>query len=123
MYLLQQALGLELTDCLSLSPFPLSRIMFGSNNLYVFYHPKELQALLKTGKKATNITYDFAQEELAANSGFDMSTEGKTKDDIMLREDLLTLMPMLHEANAMSEELNKKASNNLSLVNPSTKNE
>ena len=50
----------------------------------------------------------MAQEEVAASSGFDMSTEGKTKEDIVLREDLLTLMPMLHEANAISEELNKK---------------
>ena len=48
---------------------------------------------------------------MAANFGFDMTTEGKTNDDILLREDLLTLLPMLHEANAMSEELNKKVCN------------
>lgn len=56
------------------------------------------------------VTYDQAQEEVAANSGFDMTTEGKSKEDILLREDLITLMPMIHEANAMSEELNKKVS-------------
>ena len=82
--------------------------MFGSNNLYVFHHPKELEDLLTSGQKPGLVTYDSAQEEVAANSGFDMTTEGKSKDDIMLREDLITIMPMIHEANAMSEELNKK---------------
>ena len=89
-------------------PPSLHRVLFGSSNLYVFYHPKELAALVKKGKKPGTITYDMAQEEVATSSGFDMSTEGKTKEDIVLREDLLTLMPMLHEANAISEELNKK---------------
>lgn len=84
------------------------RVLLGSSNLYVFYHPKELQAFQKAGKKHSPITYDLAQEEVAASSGFDMTMEGKTTDDILLREDLITLMPMLHEANAMSEELNKK---------------
>jgi len=66
--------------------------------------------MLKAGKKPEDITYDYAQEEVAANAGFDMTTEGKSKEDIMLREDLITLLPLLHEANAISEELNKKAS-------------
>ena len=74
----------------------------------MFHHPKELAELAKAGEKPSPVTYDQAQEEVAVSSGFDMSTEGKTKDDIMLREDLITLIPMLHEANAMSEELNKK---------------
>lgn len=77
----------------------------------MFYHPKELQALVKAGSKPATITYDTAQEEVAVSSGlYQMGTEGKTKEDIdlVLREDLVTIMPMLHEANAMSEELNKK---------------
>lgn len=84
------------------------RVLLGSSNLYVFHHPKELTELAKAGEKPAPVTYDLAQEEVAVSSGFDMSTEGKTKDDILLREDLITLIPMLHEANAMSEELNKK---------------
>lgn len=83
----------------------------------MFHHPKELEALEKAGKKPEIITYDCAQEEVATNSGFDMTTEGKTKDDIVLRENLLTLIPMLHEANAMSEELNKKVAFSWSVVN------
>ena len=64
--------------------------------------------MAKAGKKPPPISYDTAQEEVAANSGFDMTTEGKSKSDFLLREDLITLIPMLHEANAISEELNKK---------------
>ena len=77
----------------------------------MFHHPKELKSLQASEKKPEAITYDFAQEEIAANSGFDMSTEGKSKDDILLQQDLISLMPMVYEANAISEELNKKVSN------------
>ena len=85
--------------------------MFGSNHLYVFHHPMELHSLIKSGsKKPKTITYDFAQGEIATSSGFDMSTEGKSKDDILLQQDLISLMPMVYEANAISEELNKKVS-------------
>ncbi len=86
------------------------RVLFGSNHLYVFHHPKELHSLIKSSKKPKAITYDFAQGEIATSSGFDMSTEGKSKDDILLQQDLISLMPMVYEANAISEELNKKVS-------------
>ena len=86
----------------------LHRVLLGSSNLYVFHHPKELEALLKAGSKPGSVTYDRAQGEIAANSGFDMTTEGKSKEDILLQEDLITLLPMVYEANAISEELNKK---------------
>lgn len=62
----------------------------------------------KAGHTPPTVSYDSAQEEIAANSGFDMTTEGKNKEDIDLQEDLITLVPMIHEANAISEELNKK---------------
>jgi hypothetical protein len=84
------------------------RVLIGSSNLYIFHHPKELTKIQKAGKKPQAITYDFAQGEIATSSGFDMSTEGKSKEDILLQEDLIALMPMVYEANAVSEELNKK---------------
>ncbi len=94
-------------------PFPDSdpsrcRVLFGSKNLFVFHHPKELEAMQASGEKPQNITYDFAQGEIASSSGFDMATEGKSKEDILLQEDLISMVPMVYEANAMSEELNKK---------------
>ena len=91
-------------------PTHICRVLFGSSHLYVFHHPKELKRLLASGKKPEAITYDTAQEEIATNSGFDMSTEGKSKDDILLQQDLISLMPMVYEANAISEELNRKVS-------------
>jgi len=53
--------------------------LFGSNHLYVFHHPQELSYLAKTGEQPKQVTYDAAQGEIAAGSGFDMTTEGKSK--------------------------------------------
>lgn len=39
-------------------------------------------------------------------------------DDILLQEDLIELMPMVLEANAISEELNKKMFFEIALVSP-----
>ncbi|XP_062517829.1 kinesin-like protein KIF28P isoform X2 [Corticium candelabrum] len=94
------------------------RVMFGSSHLYVVHHPKELAAAKKAGVKLKNVTYDMAQEEIAQNSGFDMQTDGKSKEDILLMEDLVALVPMVNEANAMSEELNKKVVFEIALVSP-----
>ena len=55
------------------------RVLFGSNHLYVFHHPQELSYLAKTGEQPKPVTYDTAQGEIAAGSGFDMTTEGKSK--------------------------------------------
>ena len=55
------------------------RVLFGSNHLYVFHHPQELSYLAKTGEQPKPVTYDSAQGEIAAGSGFDMTTEGKSK--------------------------------------------
>ncbi|XP_033624378.1 kinesin-like protein KIF28P [Asterias rubens] len=81
------------------------RIMFGSNHLYVFQHPAMYKA------KPTNyvgvVTYDSAQEEIAKKNGFDM-TSNKSKDDLLLQEDLVELIPAVEEANAISEELDQK---------------
>ena len=59
------------------SPPPL-RVLFGSSHLYVFHHPKELAQLAKEGRAPKPVTYDFAQEEIAQEKGFDMSTKGKS---------------------------------------------
>ena len=53
------------------------RVLFGSSHLYVFHHPKELAQLAKEGRAPKPVTYDFAQEEIAQEKGFDMSTKGK----------------------------------------------
>lgn len=77
------------------------RLMIGTNQLYVFVNPKEKAPALE-------ITYEMAQEEVAANSGFDMGTENKSRDDMLLQEDLMEMLPGVEEANSISEELDKK---------------
>ncbi|XP_022096862.1 kinesin-like protein KIF28P [Acanthaster planci] len=95
------------------------RVMFGSSHLYVFHHPQDLAKNQKAGKKEEKVTYDTAQEEIAANSGFDMKKgPDKSKDDLLLQEDLVQLMPMVIEANAMSEELKKGVRFEIVLISP-----
>ncbi|XP_065896564.1 kinesin-like protein KIF28P isoform X2 [Dysidea avara] len=94
------------------------RVLFGSNHLYVFHHPQEVSHFIESGEQPKPVTYDAAQGEIAEGAGFDMKTEGKSKDDILLQEDLVELMPMVLEANAISEELNKKMFFEIALVSP-----
>ena len=49
------------------------RILFGSNHLYVFYHPAEMEAAKLAGRPVREITYDDAQEEIARFSGLNMN--------------------------------------------------
>ena len=60
--------------------------MIGSSSLYVLHHPVEFEKKKKSGVHLEEITYDLAQEEIAANSGFDMakgSGQTKSKSDFM----------------------------------------
>ncbi|EDO42435.1 predicted protein, partial [Nematostella vectensis] len=95
------------------------RVMFGSSNLFVVHHPVELGKACKSGVTLQKITYDMAQEEIAQNSGFDMDKAGgKSKEDLLLQEDLIQLVPMVNEATAMAEELGKKVRFEVMLVSP-----
>lgn len=48
----------------------ISRVRFGSNNLFIFFHPPEAAELKKRGKTLRDITYEYAIEEIAKHSGF-----------------------------------------------------
>lgn len=55
------------------------RVMFGSASLFVLHHPVEFEKKKNAGD-TIEITYDLAQEEIAANSGFNMGkNSGQTK--------------------------------------------
>ena len=103
------------------------RLLFGTNHLFVLHHPKDSELLRKQeeAKKEGRVledivmSYDKAQEEIAKHSGllssgmFDFDGVGGREEksfqmDMLLREDLLKVLPMISEANAMSEELDKK---------------
>ena len=59
------------------------RVMFGSSSLYVLHHPTELQKKRKEGVHVEEITYDIAQEEITANSGFGVAKGvGQTKSEL-----------------------------------------
>nr|XP_039267271.1 kinesin-like protein KIF28P [Styela clava] len=94
------------------------RVMFGSTHLYVFHHPQDAAKQEKEGTNIEKVSFDSAQQEIAENKGFDMGTKGKSTEDLLLQEDLLRIMPMVNEANAMSEELDKKMKFELALLSP-----
>ncbi|XP_011668890.1 kinesin-like protein KIF28P isoform X2 [Strongylocentrotus purpuratus] len=90
------------------------RVMFGSNHLYVFKHP----ALKKADpKKYGVVTYEMAQQEIAEKNGFDMSSK-KTGEDLLLQEELVEMIPMVEEANAISEELDRKVKFEIVVMSP-----
>eukprot|EP00118_Oscarella_pearsei_P013302 m.105220 g.105220 ORF g.105220 m.105220 type:complete len:1030 (+) comp37217_c0_seq30:391-3480(+) len=86
------------------------RIQFGANHLYIFYHPAELEAAKLAGMPIREVTYDDAQEEIARFSGLNMTDDGSgsSKMSQLLKEDLMDIIPMVNEANAVSEELDRK---------------
>ncbi|XP_073236742.1 kinesin-like protein KIF28P [Porites lutea] len=95
------------------------RVVFGSSSLFVLHHPVELDLKKKQGVQLEEISYDLAQEEIAANSGFDMGKgSGQTKNDMLLQEDLVQMVPMISETNAMAEELDKKVKFEILLISP-----
>ena len=49
-----------------------SRLVFGSTQIWVFQNPSERD---KTKDKYPLITFEYAQEEIAAKSGIDMNTD------------------------------------------------
>ncbi|CAL1536203.1 unnamed protein product [Lymnaea stagnalis] len=95
------------------------RILFGTTQYFVFVHPKERDA---SKKVYPEITFEMAQEEIAKNSGFDMSSN-KSSDDALLQEDVLDLMPAIDNANSISEDLDKKMKFELMVVSPEARGE
>eukprot|EP01137_Pigoraptor_chileana_P032728 Opistho-2@22588 len=80
------------------------RLVFGSSHTFVFENPKAPNDKLKIEQ----VDWSFVQKEIARHSGFQLTEQDKAKEDMLLQEDLITLLPMVNEANAISEELNKK---------------
>ncbi|XP_056000812.1 kinesin-like protein KIF28P isoform X2 [Ostrea edulis] len=93
------------------------RVLFGPNHLYVFHHPQDEAKNAKEGKVTETPTYGTAQEEIAKKAGF-MDKAGKSEEDLILQEDVIQMLPMVNEADAMSAELDKKVKFELALVSP-----
>ena len=80
------------------------RILFGASHVYVYLNPlyenecaQDLPAV---------ITWEFAQKEIAKAKGYSMGNN-LTMEQEEIQEKILSLLPLLSEINAISEELNK----------------
>ncbi|XP_067652315.1 kinesin-like protein KIF28 [Haliotis asinina] len=81
------------------------RILFGSNHLYVFMNPLKPETDVDL---PAQITWDYAQKEIAQAKGFATGSAGMTKEQQIAQEQILEILPMVSEVNAVSEELNKQ---------------
>ncbi|XP_064610663.1 kinesin-like protein KIF28 isoform X2 [Liolophura sinensis] len=96
------------------------RLLFGTTQYFVYANPREAQL---TSTPFPEVTFEMAQEEIAKKSGFDMSSENKSKEDALLKDDMLELIPAIEEANSISEELDKKMKFELMVVSPEARGE
>ncbi|CAL1277290.1 unnamed protein product [Larinioides sclopetarius] len=90
------------------------RILFGTTQLYVFIHPDQMK---KTGKKYPDVSYEMAQEEIASKAGISVDDD-ESLDTALLNKDLIEVLPGVEEANAISEELDKKVKFEIMLLSP-----
>uniref|UniRef100_A0A1I8IKH8 Kinesin-like protein 6 n=1 Tax=Macrostomum lignano TaxID=282301 RepID=A0A1I8IKH8_9PLAT len=96
------------------------RVLFGTNHLYVFHHPVDYAKQVKSGQDVSPPTFEEAQSEIAESSGVMGLLGDKAKsnsaEDMLLMDDLVKLYPQLQEANAMSEEMDRRVWFELVLV-------
>ncbi|XP_069953210.1 kinesin-like protein KIF28 [Cherax quadricarinatus] len=90
------------------------RLLFGATQMWVFQNPMESK---KAKINYNEITYAFAQEEIAAKNGLAVSSNGDA-DMSKIQEDLLEVMPAVEEANSISEELDKAVKFEILMVAP-----
>ncbi|XP_076437363.1 kinesin-like protein KIF28 [Babylonia areolata] len=96
------------------------RIVFGTTQYFVFCNPKERDA---SKTPFPEVTFELAQEEIAKRSGFDVNMGNKTRDESLLQEDIMELMPAVEQANSISEDLDKKLKFDLMVVSPEARGE
>ena len=80
------------------------RILFGANHVYVFLNPSN--EICSSNDLPTVISWEFAQKEIAKAKGYSLGNN-LTVEQEDLQEKILSLLPILSEVNAISEELNK----------------
>ncbi|XP_052834331.1 kinesin-like protein KIF28P [Octopus bimaculoides] len=77
----------------------------GSNHLYLFVNPFVVDQDPNLPK---DISWEYAQKEIAMASGYaEAMLSGLTKDQQITQENVLEILPMVSEVNALSDELNK----------------
>ncbi|VDK36018.1 unnamed protein product [Taenia asiatica] len=82
---------------------PMDRILFGSYHLYVYHNDAE-----NCEDAPDNVDWDFAQKELAKSEGIDQLNKAMDENDrCVLQQQLIELLPMLQEVNAIAQEMDK----------------
>ncbi|XP_060555492.1 kinesin-like protein KIF28P [Ruditapes philippinarum] len=95
------------------------RLVFGTTQFFVFANPLDT-----SGCKVEEPTFEMAQAEIATKSGgFDMSGANKSREEALLQQELLEIMPAVEEANSVSEALGKKKRFDLMIVSPEARGE
>ena len=90
-----------------------SRLLFGTTQLFVFVHPEQT-----TRGSFSEVTFELAQEEIAAKAGYTIDNEDQTMEVALLNKDLMEVLPGIDEANAISEELERNIRFEVMLVAP-----
>ena len=100
------------------------RVSFGNGHLYAFHHPQDAYQREQAGENLSTLpTFNDAQKEIAKEKGFDMNSDGKSREDLQLMDDLVEIIPMVNEVNAISVELDKKTFFEIILISPQARGE
>ena len=81
--------------------------------MFVFIHPEQ-----RTRGTFAEVTFELAQEEMAAKAGYTFDNEDQTMEVALLNKDLMEVLPAIDEANAISEELERNTRFEVMLVAP-----
>lgn len=66
----------------------------------------------------SEVTYELAQEEIVSKSGFDVNNEDQSMEAAILNKDLSEVIPVVEEANSISEDIQKNVRFEIMLVAP-----
>ncbi|KAL5013938.1 hypothetical protein ScPMuIL_008208 [Solemya velum] len=93
----------------------LDRISFGTNNLFVFWHPGEANTMEQKEQDLVKI-FDEAQREIARQNTRDVCKEGA----MWLKEEVSALSPMVRDAGAMALQMNRDVQFQVALLSGKT---
>ena len=112
--------------------------------MFVFIHPIQAQSAVQRGLRLSDITYEFALSEITRHAGLDIEdgenysalhwfvTPCRTyfdclgdkhgilccfrSEEVLLQQDVMSMMQIVQDVNAMAEDLNKHITLSIVLV-------
>ena len=76
-------------------------VLPGSSHMYVFINPKQ------AAQNEPRVTWEMAQKEIAEAKGFSTKNTELSKEEQIIQEQIIELLPIISDVNAIAEELNK----------------